>query len=199
MGIAARIRAVRWVDKEPVATLIADTFYSTPLGTWLVPDTQQRRQVLTEVAAIWVEHAMFYGDIHLSDDLTAATVGFHRYRPIPLPANYGLRLADAAGAHAGRFHLLDSVLSAKQPTEPHYQLALLAVHPDTRQAERETAMLNHHRRRLDRINLPAWTVATTDSQDRYARHGYTPRPAVALPEGPIMCPMRRNPHRDGDT
>ncbi|PSK66686.1 hypothetical protein B0E53_01327 [Micromonospora sp. MH33] len=84
MEAAARVRAARWADKDHVAALIADALHPDPLAAWLVPEPpRRRRHVLTQVAAIWVEHAMFYGDIHLTDDLNAATVGFHRYRPSP--------------------------------------------------------------------------------------------------------------------
>ncbi len=62
METVACIRAARWADKYPVAALIADALQPSPLAAWLVPDPQQRRQVLTDVAAIWVEHAMFFGD-----------------------------------------------------------------------------------------------------------------------------------------
>ncbi|SCF19203.1 hypothetical protein GA0074695_4200 [Micromonospora viridifaciens] len=194
-----RIRAARWADKDLVAALIADALHPTPLAAWLVPDPQQRRQVLTDVAAIWVEHAMFFGDIHLTDDHTAAAVGFHRYRPIPPPGHYRIRLTDAAGDHADRFDLLDSLLSTKQPTEPHYHLAFLAVRPDAQKTGRGTALLTHHRSRLDRIDLPAWTTVSSGGEHLLARYGYTPRPAITLPDGPTLQPMRRNAHYSSTT
>lgn len=197
MNTDARIGAARWADKDPVAALIAAALHPTPLAAWLVPDPAMRRRVLTDVAAIWVEHAMFYGDIHLTDDSTATTVGFHRYRPIPPPADYRPRLTDAAGPHAHRFDQLDTLLAGPRPTEPHYHLAILAVHPDARGMGRATAMLTHHRSRLDRIDLPSWTDTTTDAHTLYTRHGYTPRPPIVLPDGPTLQPMRRNPDRRG--
>ncbi|WP_328853240.1 N-acetyltransferase [Micromonospora globbae] len=196
MNPAVRIRPARWTDKNAVAALIADALHPTPLAAWLVPDPAQRRQVLTDVLGIWVEHAMFFGDIHLTDDHTAAIVGFHRYRPIPPPAQYRIRLTDAAAGHASRFDLLDSLMSLKQPTEPHYHLAFLAVRTDNQNAGRGTAMLTHHRSRLDRIDLPAWATVPSGGEDLLTRYGYTPRPAIALPDGPTLHPMRRNAHRD---
>ncbi|TDC37675.1 N-acetyltransferase [Micromonospora sp. 15K316] len=196
MNPAVRIRPARWTDKDAVAALIADALHPRPLAAWLVPDPAQRRQVLTDVVGIWVEHSLFFGDIHLTDDYTATTVGFHRYRPIPPPANYRTRLAEAAGPHADRFDLLDALLAEKQPTEPHYHLAFLAVCPDAQNAGRGTALLTHHRSRLDRIDLPAWATVPIGGEDLLARYGYTPRPAIALPGGPTLHPMRRNARRD---
>lgn len=199
MNPAVRIRAARWTDKDAVAALIADALHPTPLAAWLVPDTEQRRQVLTDVTAIWVEHAMFFGDIHLTDDHTAATIGFHRYRPIPPPANYRTRLTDTAEDHADRFDLLHSQLSAKQPTEPHYHLAFLAVRPAAQKTGRGTALATHHRSRLDRIDLPSWTTVLAGGEHLFTRHGYTPRPAITLPDGPALQPMRRNTHHDSSS
>ncbi|MCW3841660.1 N-acetyltransferase [Micromonospora yasonensis] len=189
------IRTARWADKDRVAALIADALHPSPLAAWLAPDSAKRRQVLADVVGIWVEHAMFYGDIHLTDDLTAAAVGFHRYRPIPPPANYRTRLTGAAGGHADRFDLLDALLAEAQPTEPHYHLAFLAVRPDAQQTGRGAALLAHHRSRLDCIGLPSWTTVFAGVEHLLARHGYTPRPAIALPGGPALHPMRCNAHR----
>ncbi|PSK66685.1 hypothetical protein B0E53_01326 [Micromonospora sp. MH33] len=58
-------------------------------------------------------------------------------------------------------------------------------------------MLTHHRTRLDRIDLTAWTDITTTAQTLYTRHGYTPLPAVTLPDGPTLQPMRRNAAHHG--
>lgn len=187
-----RIRAARWEDKNDIATLIADAVNPGPLADWLVSDPEQRRQLLVNVLAIWVEHAMFFGDIHVTDDLTAATVGFHRYWPIPPPSNYRVRLADAAGAHCDRFDLLNSLLSTRQPTSPHYHLAFMAVRQSAQRVGVGAALLAHHRDRLDSIDLPSWTTTPTGREHLLARYGYTPQPTITLPDGPTLYPMRRN-------
>lgn len=194
MHVIPRIRAARWADKEPVAALIADALHSGPLAQWLVPDPTCRRRILTDVAVIWVEHAMFFGDIQITDDLSAAAMGFHRYRSIPPPSNYRSRLADAAGPHARQFELLDQLLTQVRPTEPHYHLAVLAIPPAAQRHGIGAAMLTHHESRLDRIDMPAWTETAPNSQDVYRRYGYLPRPALTLPDGPVIAPLRRNPH-----
>ncbi|TDC84704.1 N-acetyltransferase [Micromonospora sp. KC606] len=196
MDVTARIRAARWTDRNKVAALIADALHPDPLAAWLVPEATRRHRVLAEVAAIWVEHAMFYGDIHVTDDLSAATVGFHRYRSIPPPANYRSRLADAAGGNADRFEILDGLLSARRPTEPHYHLAFLAVAPAAQRRGVGALMLTHHRDRLDRIDLPSWTDTTGTCQHLYIRYGYTPQEAITLSDGPAITPMRRTPDPD---
>ncbi|GIJ80375.1 Acetyltransferase (GNAT) domain-containing protein [Micromonospora phaseoli] len=193
MDATARIRAGRWAEKDKVAALIADALHPDPLAAWLVPEATHRRRILTEVAAIWVEHAMFYGDTYVTDDLNAAAVGFHRYRSIPPPANYCSRLTDAAGHHAERFEILDGLLIARRPTEPHYHLAFLAVAPVAQRQGIGAAMLAHHRDRLDHVDLPSWTDTTGECQDVYTRYGYTPQEAIRVPASPAITPMRRTP------
>ena len=194
MHVVPRIRAARWADKDMVAALIADALYAGPLAQWLVPDPTCRRRTLADVAVIWVEHAMFFGDIQITDDLSAAAMGFHRYRSIPPPSNYRSRLTYAAGPHARQFELLDHILTQVRPTEPHYHLAVLAVLPAAQRRGIGAAMLTHHESRLDSIDMPSWTETTPNSQDVYRRYGYLPRPALTLPDGPVIAPMRRNPH-----
>ncbi|MEU7842658.1 hypothetical protein AB0B39_17040 [Micromonospora sp. NPDC049114] len=97
MDAVPRIRAAHWANKDHVAALVADAVHPSPLATWLIPDPSPRRRILTDVLAIWIEHAMFYGDIYLTDDATAATVGFHRYRPISPP----YRTSDLFGVNEG--------------------------------------------------------------------------------------------------
>ncbi|WP_374538016.1 hypothetical protein [Micromonospora aurantiaca (nom. illeg.)] len=174
MDADPRIRVARWADIDPIASLAGEALRPTPLGQWLVPDPAQRRQVLTDVLLIWEEHALFFGDIHLTDDQTAAAVAFHRYRAIPPPANYRTRLTDAAGPYADRFDLLDSLVAEKQPAEPHYHPAMLIVRPDAQGAGRAAAMLTHHRSRIDHIGLPSWATVPAGEEHRLARHGYTP-------------------------
>ncbi len=194
MNADLRIRVGRWADIDPIASVAATALHPTPLGQWLVPDPALRRQILTDVLLIWVEHALFFGDIHLTADLTAAAVTFHRYRAIPPPANYRTRLTAAAGPHADRFDLLDALVTEKQPAEPHYHLAMLIVRPDAQGAGRAAAMLTHHRSRLDHIGLPSWATVPAGGEHRLARYGYTPRPSITLPDGPTLHPMRRNAH-----
>ncbi|MFI8806815.1 GNAT family N-acetyltransferase [Micromonospora chalcea] len=187
MHVVPRIRAARWADKEPVAALIADALHAGPLAQWLVPDPTCRRRTLADVAVIWVEHAMFFGDIQITDDLSAAAMGFHRYRSIPPPSNYRSRLADAAGPHARQFELLDHILTQVRPTEPHYHLAVLAVLPAAQRRGIGAAMLTHHESRLDSIDMPSWTETTPNSQDRV--------PPVRLPPEARAHPARRARHR----
>ncbi|MEU9505376.1 GNAT family N-acetyltransferase [Micromonospora sp. NPDC048170] len=194
------IRAARWVEKDVVAAVIAEALQPTPLAAWLVSDEEQRGRVLTDVASIWVEHAMFFGDVYVTTDLAAAAVCFHRFRPLPPPVKYTARLAIAAGPHAERFIALDDIIASRQPTHAHYHLACLAVRPTHQRAGRGRALLAYLRSRIDRIDLPSWTVTLPAGQHLLAQIGYeTDHAVVRVIDSATMHPMSRSPHQHGET
>lgn len=190
MSMSMPVVRARWCDAGRIVDLVTETLSLTPLGGWLVPDGRRRAAVLADVARIWVEHALLFGDAFLLRDGTAATVWFHRYRPIPPPPRYVERLAVACGPDLDRFRLLDRELAARRPTEPHNHLALLAA-PGSDEAGRAAA-LTGGQRWMDTLGLPTYAEALSDTdRDLYRRHGYHDRDAVAVPDGPAARAMWR--------
>ncbi|MBM0225891.1 N-acetyltransferase [Micromonospora sp. ATA51] len=141
----------RWCDTTHIAGLVADALHSSAIGAWLVPDDDRRRQVLTAISAVWVEHALLFGEVYLLVDRSATAVWFHRHRPIPPPAGYRERLAHACGDHLDRFRALDRVLKAHRPADAHNHLAFLAVPSATWRHARATALLARSLVRMDRL------------------------------------------------
>jgi hypothetical protein len=191
MNTLPRIRTARWAQRRSVAELVAAALHPSSLGAWLVPDLDRRQTVLADVADIWVEHALFHGDVHVTDDLNAAAVSLHRLRPLPPPTNYHQRLTAAAGPYLERFTTLDTVLETHRPSTGHYHLAFLATAPAPHDAELDAMMLRHHLTHVDRINLPAWAEVTVRNRDLFTRHGYLPQAEIALPHGPTLLGMHR--------
>ncbi|MFC0099225.1 hypothetical protein ACFFKH_17085 [Micromonospora marina] len=185
-----RIRAARWKERHQIARLVAAALNPSALAGWLVTRAELCLPVLSAVADIWVEHALFFGDIQVTDDLTAATVGLHRFRPLPPPANYPERLTDATGPYLPRFRDLDSLLEAHRPVEPHHHLTVLATPPDDATGLDE-AMLNHYLTRIDRTGMPSWAHVTVRDRDLFIRHGYQLTAPIRLPDGPTLLGMHR--------
>ncbi|PWR15413.1 hypothetical protein DKT69_11195 [Micromonospora sicca] len=190
-GIPPTVRA-RWCDIDDVVRLVAAPLHTSTIGTWLVPDDDQRRRMLTAVSRIWVEHALLFGEVFLLDDRSAAAVWFHRYRPIPPPANYRQRLAAACGDHLDRFRTLDGVLNTHRPTDAHNHLAFLAAPPADWRHARASTLLARSLVRMDRLGLPTYAEATTAAEAAlYTRHGYTARDPFALPDDTIVHALWR--------
>ncbi|MEV0810309.1 hypothetical protein [Micromonospora sp. NPDC050200] len=180
MNVTMPVVRARWSDINRIADLVTEALSPTPLGAWLVPDERRRPTILTAVARIWTEHALLFGDAFLLPDRTAATAWFHRYRPIPPPARYADRLADACGAHEKRFLQFDQALAAQRPAEPHNHLALLAA-PGPAESGRPAAVLAGAQRWMDTLSLPTYTEVFTEAdRDLFQRHGYTHRDTIPV-------------------
>ncbi|MEU1837847.1 hypothetical protein [Micromonospora chersina] len=191
MSTATPVVRARWCDIGRVADLVAEALSPTALAAWLVPDVQRRTAVLAAVARIWTEHAMLFGDAFLLRDGTAATVWFHRYRPIPAPNRYADRLAAAAGPDEERFLRLDEALAGQRPAEAHNHLALLAA-PGPAGARRAAAALVGSQRWMDTLNLPTYAEAFSETdRDLFRRHGYADGEAIAGPGDTTTHPMWR--------
>ncbi|MGN9777583.1 hypothetical protein ACTMS0_17725 [Micromonospora sp. H33] len=180
MNVSTPVVRARWCDIGRIADLVTETLAPTALGTWLVPDERRRPTILAAVARIWTEHALLFGDAFLLPDGTAATVWFHRYRPIPPPARYTDRLADACGTHQDRFLQFDQALAARRPTEAHNHLALLAA-PGPANSGRAAAVLAGSQRWMDTLSLPTYAEVFSDADlDLFQRRGYTHRGALPV-------------------
>ncbi|MEU2615649.1 hypothetical protein ABZ570_29365 [Micromonospora sp. NPDC007271] len=180
MNVTMPVVRARWSDTGRIADLITDTLSPTTLGAWLVPDEHRRPAIIAAVARIWTEHALLFGDAFLLPEGTAATIWFHRYRPIPPPAHYTDRLADACGEHLDRFRLLDQALAARRPTEAHNHLALLAA-PGPAESGRAAAVLAGAQQWMDTLSLPTYAEVFTDiDRDLFQQHGYTHRDSIPL-------------------
>ncbi|MBQ1047044.1 hypothetical protein KBX50_00930 [Micromonospora sp. C51] len=184
MHVTLPVNRARWCDLDWIVDLLTATIVPTSLGAWLVPDERRRPAVIAAVARIWTEHALLFGDAFLLKDGTAATVWFHRYRPIPPPPRYDERLDDASGVHAPRFRHVDHLLAARRPAEAHNHLAFLAAPPDADRARQAAAVLAGSHRYMDNLGLPAYAEAHGDDDLRlYRRLGYRGRQRLSGPGG----------------
>jgi len=199
-----KVVRAKWNDIDALAALATTAMRDLPIAAWLIPDPGWRPAVLTAYLRIHVEHALMFGEIDVIRDegggLVGAAVWLHRYRPIPPPAGYPHRLADACGEHTKRFTHLEELLAAQHPAEAHHHLAWLAVTPAAQNQGHGRALLTHHHARLDRTGIHAYTVAADERiGDWYARHGYQPRSRVpAAGDGVLHGLWRPAPQQDDD-
>lgn len=178
-----------------ITDVIADAFQHLGVVVWLVPARAERRRVLGGNFRIFVEHALTYGEVHVTDDRSGVAVWFPRDAdPIPEPPDYDRRLAEACGRWTERFQILDRLMDAHHPAQPHHHLAFLAVRPDRQGEGLGSALLRHHHARLDADGVAAYLEASSPpSRDLYTRHGYRVGAPFAVPDGTPFWPMWREP------
>ncbi|MFI7025997.1 hypothetical protein [Micromonospora sp. NPDC049900] len=196
MQVTPPVHRARWSDIDWIVDLVTATVAPTSAGAWLVPDRRRRAAVLAAVARIWVEHALLFGDAYLLANGSAATVWFHRYRPIPPPPRYDERLDDACDEHAVRFRRFDEALAARRPEEPHQHLALLAAPPDADRAGQAATVLAASHQWMDTLGMPTYAEAHHGADHRlYHRVGYRERCRLVRADGrPAAGLWRLAPH-----
>lgn len=197
---AVTIRRATRADADQLSVLLADAFLIAPVGDWLIPDIAARHVVYYDYFAIFVDHALDHGLIHVTQDLSGTALWYPRTTPIPDPVDYDARLLAACGPWLHRFIQLDITFARHHPSVPHHHLAFLAVAPDRQSAGIGRELLNHHQDQLDAEGIPAYLEASNPrNRDLYLRHGYQAGEPFYLPdEGPPLWPMWRTP-ADGFT
>ncbi len=192
MTTTYRVASAVWAQIDGLAEMIADSCSDLSLLNWLVPDPCRRGGTLARYAWIWVEYALIHGEVNVLTDRSAVAVWIHRNRPLPTPASYDQRRTIACGVNAERFEAFDNLIEANHPTEAHQQLAFLAVVPEKRGVGRASDLLDWPRTQLDATATPAFTYALTSADRKlYARHGYTERNSLYLPDGSTATGMWR--------
>lgn len=194
-------------DFEAVASIAAEAFCSLQAATWLVPESEPRITILTNVFEIWVRHARGHGQVDMLVQMPqsggkverreiGAAVWLYRNHEIPLPVAYSHRLRAAAGKYANRFEVLGRLFDEHRPQRPHHQLALLAVVPTYQGTGAARALLQYHHAGLALPEMSSYlTALTARNLDLYADHGYrTHGQPFSIPNGAAFQPMWRTPY-----
>jgi GNAT superfamily N-acetyltransferase len=183
-------------DVAAAADLIALSFDHLDANHYLIPDENRRLPAMREFFHVLTEHAAAgAGQVLLTDG--AVAVWFDRTTEPTEPEGYEKRIAAAAGEYLGRFHELDEKFEANHPTDPHWHLAFLAVHPTRWRQGLGSALMKHTHDQLDQLGIPAYLEATNpDNQRVYRRHGYhnmTPAEILLGDGTPFYRMWRPNP------
>jgi len=193
------IRDVAPVDTAEITDLVASAMGDGKVARWLNPDPVGRRRDSPGYFAIFVEHAVRFGEVYATADaqtgrLSGVALWFPFTSLIPSPADYDTRLKEATGPAYDRACELDAALEARHPLDAHHYLAFLAVHPDHQGHGVGSALLDRHHARLDRAVIPAYLEANDPrNRDLYSRHGYRCTAEISLNDGPTIWPMWRAP------
>ena len=171
------IRDVAPADADEITDLVAAAMWDGPVARWMHPDPAVRRRNCPAYSEIVVEHAVRYGEVYATVDddsgrLTGVALWFPPTSTVP-SMKYQQR---------------------RHPLEPHYYLAFLVVHPDSRCRGVGSALLERHHARLDRAGIPSYLEASHPrNRDLFLRHGYRVRSVIELPDGPPLWTMWRWP------
>jgi ribosomal protein S18 acetylase RimI-like enzyme len=194
------IRAARQDEIPAVGRLISHSFFDLDANAYLVPPLDDRLPVLADFFTLYSEHAFTYGRIDVIDNpagdgYAAVAVWFDNTTEAPAPENYEQRLSDLAGDYLDRFVALDELFDKHHPSDPHWHLAFLAVHPDHQDHGLGSLLMTKTHDELDRAGIPAYLEATNANNVRlYRRRGYADMEPfeMLLPDGTAFFRMWRS-------
>jgi ribosomal protein S18 acetylase RimI-like enzyme len=193
------IRPAREDELTAVGNLISYSFDHLDADSYLVPNEADRLKVMADFFGLLTEHAYKYGQVDIIDapsgeGYAATAVWFDLTREAPGPERYEERLEELAGQYLPRFQALDELFEKHHPTDPHWHLAFLAVHPEHQAHGLGSLLMNAKHEELDQAGVPAYLEATNANNIRlYKRHGYTEMEPydILLPDGTPFFRMWR--------
>lgn len=185
-------------DAPRVVEILVGAFFNDPTWAWLFPDPHHRTEQFRRVWGHFVQGALRYPSVWLNAGGTATAVwippGGTEFTP-EQEAQWEPLLIELLGGGAAR--VLDALAAfddAHPHGEDHYYLTLLGTDPSHRGKGLGLALLDDTLAVVDQDNKPAYLEASNPvNVALYARYGFRPYRTFALPGGPQVTTMWREP------
>jgi GNAT superfamily N-acetyltransferase len=199
--VQTRDRSIRRAgveDADVVARIVAAAFFDDPVTRWLLPDMDQRRQVVEPLFRLFVTPYVRLGETYLTEDRGGAAVWLPpnvELQSAEEEAEFGCALAELVGPEVPRFEQLAETFERHHPEGPLYYCQFLATAPAVQGRGIGSAFLQQMLARADHEGMPAYHEATTPrNRALYERHGYVTDGEFELPDGgPTLWRMWRSP------
>ncbi|MFG2435308.1 GNAT family N-acetyltransferase [Streptomyces sp. NPDC048508] len=202
MGVA--IRVADDGDRELVVRLLDEAFQSDPVSGWVFPDPAYRRATHHRLMAAFTDIVLAEGRVDLAEDGSACAL----WLDVPAEDHDGAegagqededgpaQLRAAVDPDNERVELIGRLTADVHPSgRAHTYLWMIAVSPERQGEGLGSALMEPVLDRCDREGLAAYLEASNArSRALYERLGFvvTGGP-LALPDGPAMWPMWREP------
>jgi GNAT superfamily N-acetyltransferase len=196
--IIRSIRRAGATDVHALATTVAAGFFDDPVTQWLLPDVDQRRQVVVPMFALYIAPYLRNGEAYLTAGGEGAAVWLPPGRELMTQEEedaLGDALAVLAGDAIERFGQLAGTFAEHHPDGPLYYCQFLSTVPELQGRGIGSALLRDALRRADDEGVPAYHEATSPrNRALYERHGYVAVGELTLPDGgPTLWGMWREP------
>ena len=200
MATGTSIRRATLADAPRLAQTLAAAFQDDPVIAWIFPDQQRRRAVLPAFMEFRLRNLGFPHDqVWTTTDQAAAAVWLpppgrwqlpllQRLRLLPTLVRFlGLRTAAVLGG-------LERMEERHPQDRSHWYLFILGTEPAAQGQGLGSALLAHMLARLDAEGLAGYLESSSERNLAwYGGHGFEVTSEVAIPGGPTVWPMWREP------
>jgi GNAT superfamily N-acetyltransferase len=202
MPTGSSVRKATLADAPRLARALASAFQYDPVIAWIFPDQHHRRRVLPAFMEFRLRKLAFPHDqVWMTDGGAAAAVWLpppgrwqlsrpQRLRLLPPLVRFlGRRTASILGG-------LDR-MEERHPQDPsHWYLFILGAEQAAQGRGLGSALLAHMLARVDADGMPVYLESSNERNlALYGRHGFEVTSEVAIPGGPRIWPMWREPRR----
>jgi ribosomal protein S18 acetylase RimI-like enzyme len=202
MATGSSVRKATLADAPRLAQALASAFQDDPVIAWIFPDQQRRRAVLPAFMEFRLRKLAFpYDEVWMTAG-GAAAAGW-----LPPPGRWQLSRRQRLGLLPSLVRFLGrrtaSVLGGLDRMEErhpddrsHRYLFILGTEQAAQGRGLGSALLSHMLARVDAEQMPAYLESSSERNlALYGRHGFEVTSEVAIPGGPRIWPMWRQPRR----
>jgi ribosomal protein S18 acetylase RimI-like enzyme len=202
MATGSSVRKATLADAPRLAQALASAFQDDPVIAWIFPDQQRRRAVLPAFMEFRLRKLAFpYDEVWMTVG-GAAAAGWlpppgrwqlsrrQRLRLLPSLVRFlGPRTASVLGG-------LERMEERHPDDRSHWYLFILGTEQAAQGRGLGSALLSHMLARVDAEQMPAYLESSSERNlALYGRHGFEVTGEVAIPGGPRIWPMWRQPRR----
>ncbi len=197
------VRPATLDDRELVARIAAEGFYDDPLMSWVLRDDARRLEQLAYVFGGLVDDVLpERGEVWLADASSVAlwrAPGFDHTGATDDPeAQAAVAAAFLDGpfepGELERFGVLGEAMAGAHPHEEHWYLNVVSTLPSRQGHGLGSTILRAVLDRCDADGRPAYLESSNPRNvSLYLRHGFDVTGEIALPDGPSLIPMWREP------
>ena len=205
MGVA--IRTAGDDDRELIVRLLDQAFQDDPVSSWVFPGEEYRRSTHHRLMAAFTDVVLADGWVDITEDGSACALWMsvpaddpgHGDRAEGEQQDGGddfVRMREAVDPENERVELIGRLTAGIHPSgRAHAYLWMIGVVPGRQGEGLGTALIGSVLERCDREGRAAYLEASSErSRVLYERLGFEAAgEPLALPDGPFMYPMWREP------
>lgn len=188
---------VRTVDNsrtDEVLAILMLAFNADPLMRWMFPDAVAFTRRWPGLVRLYAQQSFAHRTAFVTSNLSGAAVWIP---PNVHPDETALEVRIRSEVPAARQEPLLELLvqmSAQQPSEPHWYLALIGVDPIFQCQGIGAQLIRPILEQCDSDGTPAYLVSSNPANESfYARLGFVPGDTISIEDAPRLQPFVRRP------